>query len=103
MSKPIIIVIPHQLGRAEAGRRLKSGLAGIETTLRDKLPILEQTWTEDHLEFRIRLFGYATGGSIDVEDDAVRLLVQLPWPLAVLASKATALIQKQGRTMLEKK
>jgi hypothetical protein len=32
----------------------------------------------------------------------VRLEVQLPWVLALIANKAKALVEKQGRLMLEK-
>jgi len=41
-------------------------------------------------------------GLVDVADDHVRLEVQLPWFLSLLANKAKALVQKQGKLMLEK-
>jgi hypothetical protein len=41
-------------------------------------------------------------GSVDVADDHVRLELQLPWLLALLAEKAKALVQKEGKLMLEK-
>jgi hypothetical protein len=45
---------------------------------------------------------YYTTGTVDVADDHVRLEVQLPWLLSMLANKAKALVEKQGRLMLEK-
>ncbi|SEF14736.1 Putative polyhydroxyalkanoic acid system protein (PHA_gran_rgn) [Rhizobiales bacterium GAS191] len=103
MPGPLVVIIPHSLGKVEASRRLKSSLAGIRTAFGGKLSIVEEVWTEDHLEFRIGIFGQAATGTIDVADEHVRLAVQLPWVLAILAGKAKALIQKHGQLMLDKK
>jgi Putative polyhydroxyalkanoic acid system protein (PHA_gran_rgn) len=103
MGKSITVTIPHSLGKAEASRRLKSGLAGIRPMFGNKLAVLEETWTGDRMEFRVALLGHAASGSIDVGDEDVRLSLLLPWALAILAEKAKALIQKQGHAMLEKK
>ena len=48
------------------------------------------------------LLGQNTTGTIDVAEDHVRLEVQLPWLLSLLANKAKALVEKQGKLMLEK-
>jgi hypothetical protein len=103
LAAPLVVIIPHSLGKGEASRRLKSGLAGIRTAFGGKLSVFEELWTEDHLEFRIGLFGQAATGAIDVADNHVRLAVQLPWMLAILAGRAKAIIQKQGQLMLDKK
>ena len=39
---------------------------------------------------------------MDVGEDHVTLEVQLPWLLSMLASKAKALVETQGKLMLEK-
>jgi hypothetical protein len=39
---------------------------------------------------------------VDVAEDHVRLEVQLPWLLSMLAHKAKTLVEKQGKLMLEK-
>ena len=46
--------------------------------------------------------GQTTTGTVDVAEDHVRLEVQLPWLLSMLANKAKALVEKQGKRMLEK-
>jgi hypothetical protein len=56
----------------------------------------------DHLDFRASLLGQTTTGTVDVAEDHVRLEVQLPWLLSMLANKAKALVEKQGKLMLEK-
>jgi hypothetical protein len=103
LAGPLVVIVPHSLGKVEASRRLKSGLAGVRSAFGGKLSVVEEVWTDDHLEFRIGLFGQEATGTIDVADEHVRLAVQLPWVLAILAGKAKALIQKQGRLMLDKK
>ena len=63
---------------------------------------LKDDWAGDHLDFRASLLGQTTTGTVDVADDHVRLEVQLPWMLSLLANKAKAMVQKQGKLMLEK-
>jgi Putative polyhydroxyalkanoic acid system protein (PHA_gran_rgn) len=103
MSKPLVVTIPHRLGKEEAVRRLKSGLARTRTAFGSQLSVLQEAWSGDHLDLRIALLGHATDGAIDVADDHVRIEVQLPWLIGMLAGKAKALIERQGQLMLEKK
>jgi hypothetical protein len=103
MSKTIVVSIPHRLGREEAVRRLKSGLERTRTTFGSHFAVLQENWSGDHLDLRISMLGQATGGAIEVADDHVRIEVELPWLLGMVADKAKALIEKQGQLMLEKK
>ena len=103
MSKPLVVSIPHQLGRQEAARRIKSGLATVRTHYSPFFTIHEETWTGDRLAFNIRAMGQGAAGLIDVADDHVRLEVTLPWLLARIAQRFTGAIRKEGTLMLEKK
>jgi Putative polyhydroxyalkanoic acid system protein (PHA_gran_rgn) len=103
MSQRVVVSIPHRLGKQEALRRIQGGLGRARTDFAAYLTVMEETWTGEHLDFRVGVLRQATSGSIDVADDHVRLEVELPWLLAQLAEKAKALIQRQGRLMLEKK
>lgn len=103
MSKPLLVSIPHQLGRTEAKRRLETGIGQLRHMFGDKLTAIEDTWNGDHLDFNVRAMGQAVSGGLDVADDHVKLEVRLPWLLAVFAEKAKGLIEKQGTLMLEKK
>lgn len=102
-SPPLIVLIPHNLGKAEASRRIRSGLERIKEGFAGKLSVIDEAWTEDHLDFRVAVLGQAASGTIDVAEGNVRLAVQLPRILMMLASKARALVERQGRNMLEKK
>jgi putative polyhydroxyalkanoic acid system protein len=103
MTPPLIVSIPHRLGREEATRRLKSGLETARTKLGQVFAIEEETWADNHLQFRVRALGQAASGTIDVAEDHARLEVSLPWPLAQIADKVQRAIQSQGTAMLEKK
>jgi len=103
VSKPLVVSIPHNLGREEAVRRMKSGLAGARTQYGHLLTVNEETWNDNQLTFRVTALAQAVSGNIDVADDHVRLEVMLPWLLAKLAERAQAMIGDKGRLMLEKK
>ncbi|PWT84380.1 MAG: polyhydroxyalkanoic acid synthase [Proteobacteria bacterium] len=103
MPPPLIVSIPHRLGRAEATRRVKSGLETARAKLAQIFTIEEETWSDSHLQFRVRALGQAASGSIDIAEDHARLEVVLPWPLAQIAEKVQRAVQSQGTAMLEKK
>jgi hypothetical protein len=102
MSQPVVVTIPHRLGKQEAIRRLQTGFGNMRSTFGEKFMVLKDEWSGDHLDFHASLLGQTTTGMVDVADDHVRLEVQLPWVLSLLANKAKALVQKQGQLMLEK-
>src|SRR3954471_8440789 len=96
MSAPLVISIPHRLGREEARRRLQSGL----TRAAASVPVLrvdEETWSGDRMIFRVRALGQTAAGHVEVEDDHVRVEVRLPWLLHRFAATATARTQDRGR------
>jgi len=102
MSAPLIVSIPHRLGREEATRRLKTGL----TRAASSVPVLkvdEERWEQDRMIFRIRALGQAASGHLDVADDHVRLEVTLPWLLQRFAEVAQIAIRKRGDLLLTKK
>ena len=103
MSKPLVVSLPHNLGKAEATRRLRGGLTGLKSQFGDKVATIQETWTGDRMDFRVGAMGQTINGFLDVAEDHVRVEVQLPWILAMVAEKAKHFIQKQGTLMLEKK
>uniref|UniRef100_E6VKT1 Polyhydroxyalkanoic acid synthase n=1 Tax=Rhodopseudomonas palustris (strain DX-1) TaxID=652103 RepID=E6VKT1_RHOPX len=102
MSAPLVVSIPHRLGRDEARRRLQTGLsrAAINVPI---LKVDEETWRGDQMLFRVRALGQVAAGQVDVAEDHVRLEVRLPWLLQKFADAARVAIQKRGHLILEKK
>jgi Putative polyhydroxyalkanoic acid system protein (PHA_gran_rgn) len=83
MSAPLVVSIPHRLGREEAAKRLKGGLSRAAASV-PVLSVDEERWEGDRMFFRVRALGQAASGQIDVADDHVRLEVVLPWLCSVL-------------------
>jgi Putative polyhydroxyalkanoic acid system protein (PHA_gran_rgn) len=103
MSRPLVVLIPHHLGKPEAARRRKSGLTDVQKSFSRLLAVKEEVWTDDQLRFRVSPIGQVASGTIDVQDDHVRLQLVLPWLLALLADRMQPAIRSSGASMLEKK
>src|SRR5262245_7923995 len=71
MSKPVIVSIPHRLGKEEARRRIETGLGGVRTHFASVLTVQEEVWSGDNLAFRASLLNQQTSGTIAVTDDHV--------------------------------
>ena len=97
------VSIPHHLARAEALRRLKTGLASLQREYSYLFTIQDEKWSGYHLAFRASVMGQPADGTIDVASGYVYLKVVLPWLLVVLARAAEPLIVKQGAALLERK
>jgi hypothetical protein len=103
MTAPLVVSIPHRLGRQEAVRRLKNGLGRARTDFGHLMTIEDESWNGDQVTFRLRALGQAASGVIDVQEDHLRLEVSLPWLLAKLSEKLIPAIRKEGTLLLEKK
>ena len=103
MSKPIVVSIPHQLGKDEARRRLEGGFTRLQQQFSAQIASIDQRWEADRMDFRIGAMGQTISGHLEVMPDAVRVEIVLPWLLQMIAEKARGFIQKQGTLMLEKK
>ena len=99
---PLVVSIPHRLGREEARRRLQSGLTRAAATL-PVLKVDEERWDGDRMIFRVRALGQAAAGQVDVEDGHVRVEVTLPWLLQRFAAAAQTAIQNRGKLLLTKR
>ena len=102
MSAPLVVSIPHRLGREEAARRLKGGLARAAASV-PVLSVDEERWEDNRMFFRVRAIGQVASGQVDVEDDHVRLEVMLPWLLQRFAQAAQRAIRERGQLLLTKK
>jgi hypothetical protein len=103
MNAPLVVEIPHRLGKDEAVRRLKSGLGRASAQYGNVLQVHEEIWSGDRLSFRVEALRQIASGTVDVGEYSVRVEVTLPWLLARLANGIQAAIRKSGTLMLEKK
>ena len=102
MSAPLVVSIPHSLGREEAMRRLKTGLSRAASSV-PVLKVDEERWEDNRMIFRVRALGQAASGHVDVADDHVRVEVMLPWLLQRFAEAAQAAIRNRGNLLLTKR
>ncbi len=103
MSEPLIVVIPHRLGKDEAARRIKDGVARAKGEFAHLIRIDNDAWEGDRFRFAAAALGQHAHGFIDVYEGAVRLEVTLPWLLARFARAVQRVVDKRGQLLLDKK
>ena len=103
MAQPLTVTIPHQLGVAEARRRIDIGFADFAQKMGNAPGALERRWEGDRLSFSLTSFGQAISGYVTVAAASVTIELLLPGFLAMLASKVKGRLQREGQLLLEKK
>lgn len=102
MSDSVSVDVPHQLGAAEAKRRVQANLG----SLGGKLPAgatISPAWEGDRLRLDIGVLGQQAAAMLDILDDKVRISVQLPRALAFFRQAIEAGLRQGGAAMLEDK
>jgi len=102
MATPITVTIPHQLGRAEARRRIESGFGKIAQVLPGGGKFSER-WEGDRLTFGAAAIGQTVAGVVDVLDAAVTIEIELSGVLGLIAGVLKDRLQKMGQLLLTKK
>jgi hypothetical protein len=102
MPKPLEITISHQLGKEEAKRRVDASVAGIHAQLAGLVSSVEQEWDGDRLRFRIGALGQAIAAEIEVLEDMLRIVVDLPGVLGLLGGKIADRVRRQATLLLAK-
>jgi hypothetical protein len=102
MATPITVSIPHQLGRAEARRRIETGFAKIVHLVPGSAGAYSERWDGDRLTFGIAAMGQTVAGVIDVLDAAVTMEIELPGVLGLIAGGLKDRLQKVGQRLLTK-
>ena len=99
MSKPIVVNIPHELGRAEARRRIDEGVTQLTGQL-GAVGEVKRAWQGDTLVFSLQAIGQTVSGNIAVAEHDVRLEVELPGIFAMVAGKLRGRLQNEGQILL---
>ena len=102
MSEPLLVTIPHKLGKEEALRRLKPALSKASESF-PVLKVEQELWSGDHMDFKVRALGQVAAGHVQVGDNSVRLEVTLPWLLHKFGEVVQKTISGKGQILLEKK
>ena len=102
MARPLIISIPHSLGREQATHRLTNGLSRAASHV-PVLKVDEERWEENRMIFRVRALGQSASGNVDVGEDHVRIEVTLPFLLQGFAQMVQSTIRERGKLLLTKR
>jgi hypothetical protein len=100
MSKPVVVSIPHELGRVEARRRIDNGLGQLTSQI-GAVGDIQQAWEGDTLRFSLQAIGQTVSGTIAVAEREVTLEVVLPGIFAMIANKVKGKLRKEGQILLE--
>lgn len=99
MSKPIVVSIPHELGRAEARRRIDEGVGQLTRQI-GAVGELTRAWQGDTLSFSLQAIGQTVTGTMAVGEREVRLEIELPGIFAMVAGKVKSRLRDEGQLLL---
>lgn len=102
-SQKLTFSIPHKLSQDEARQRIAQGVDNARQKLTGGIAQVRETWAGNRMDFALSAFGGQMTGRAEVEATSVRIEIDLPWALAMLAPKVRAAIEEEGRKALEKK
>ena len=94
--EPITVTISHKLGRDGAKRRIDDSLGQIRAEVASYVKTLDYTWHDYTLDFRIVALMQTITGRIEVYEDFVRIDLELPRLLHVIARTIQGQIQNRA-------
>ena len=100
MSAPIHVDLPHNLGAAEAKRRIAGNLGGLTGMLPAGASV-SSDWQGDRLKLAVGALGQTIDARLDVEEKRVRVTVLLPPALAFFGAAVEAGLRQSGGALLE--
>ena len=99
MADPVVLDIPHKLGRDVARARLAGGISKIAEVVPGGGQV-EQRWEGDTLHFTVSAMGQQVASRLQVYEDRVHAEVHLPPMLALFAGKVREKLAEKGSMLL---
>ncbi|NIJ19998.1 hypothetical protein FHS95_001667 [Sphingomonas naasensis] len=99
MADPVIVEIPHRLGRDAARVRIAGGIGKLAEVVPGGGQV-EQRWEGDTLYFSVTAMGQTVASRLDIFDNRVRAEVHLPPMLALFAAKVREKLVEKGGKLL---
>ncbi|CAN5234417.1 hypothetical protein BH10PSE15_BH10PSE15_09380 [soil metagenome] len=91
--------IPHKHLRAEVRARLEAGVEKVTATLPGS-SVTEHRWDGDSLHLTIVAMGQRVASRVDLLDDRVHAVIDLPPFMALFPEKIRAKLAKEGPKLL---
>ncbi|WP_298357714.1 polyhydroxyalkanoic acid system family protein [Rhodoblastus sp.] len=100
MGQIVTVDVKHSLGPEEAKRRVQAGIEAMKAKYGEQLSFAEVQFNDMHADVVITALGHSLKGAFDFLPDCVRVSLELPWVLALVAERAKGLIAHKTETML---
>ena len=100
MSQPISVDLPHNLGAAEARRRIEANVGGLAARLPAGAEV-RPAWEGDRLRLDVTMLGQTAEAQLDILESLVRIRVTLPPALAFFGKAVEAALRQSGAALLE--
>ncbi len=100
MGQPVTANIAHKLGTTEAKSRIGGGIQRIGEMI-PGATLSDQRWEEDILHFTLDAMGQRIVSEMQVREEEVYVILDLPPLLAMFANKIKEKLQKEAPKMLE--
>ncbi len=95
------VAIPHQLGRDEVRRRLRSRSHELAGSIPGGMAEVVTDWpAEDRMNLSVQALGQALAGYIDIRDTEIEVVLMLPPALGFIQPMVEGAIRQQGRLLL---
>jgi|SRR3546814_365583 hypothetical protein len=102
MAQPIVFDVPHQLGVAEAKRRLSGSFGDLERSIPGASAIRSR-WEGDRMIIDVEALGQKATANLDVHDSYVRMEVVASGLLGIIGQKISSLLRGRAAAALEDK
>lgn len=100
MAKQFKVSVPHELGQEEAVERIKGLVAELKKEYGDQVGRVEETWSGNRCEFRLKIKRINLSGTIEVGDASAEIRGALPFGARLFEGQAKQLIAKRARELL---
>jgi hypothetical protein len=101
MANPIVIDIPHRLGRAEARRRMAAGVGDLARHIPGGAADVTSSWpSEDRMLLDIAAMGQKIAATLDVEDAVLKVSLAVPPMLSFMSGPISAVVRQSAEALL---
>lgn len=100
MSQPVTVDIPHKLGLAGAHAKLDGGIGKLASFIPGGA-VTDHHWEGETMHFTVSAMGQTIASRIEVMEDKVHAVIDLPPFLALFADKIRAKLAKDGPALLK--
>jgi len=98
MSQTIVINVPHELGKAEAKRRIKEGFESMDQLEASGMPgvlSFEKRWDGDRFAFKAGSLGQTISTTLEILEHSVQITIDVPSFLAAFANFIKSAVTKE--------